>query len=879
MFLWLIPVNNQIQKFAPCTSNQPPTLSNGYVTPASADTATTFNYYVTYKDPEGDAPTTKSVYIDGSTHTMTKLTGDYTSGANFTYSTTLSEEDHNYYFYFDDGHAHTKRLPASGTFLGPIVGTTAPDIAVSPTSHDFGSVNVGFTSSPKAFTVSNTGGVLSIGSITLTGTDAAEFSIQNDECSGRTSAPPATCTVDVVFSPTSEGAKSANLSIPSNDLDTPLNVPLAGTAVGVNKPDLTPFEITWTPSSPGTSDNITVTLQVKNQGDTDAVAKFYTKLYVDDVEKGSWYTDSLTAGESAHASEDIGTLSAGDHKVKVVIDPTGIIDESDESNNIYSKTLTVFTGANIFDTGKPAKSYPSMMGTHEGTIIPSSDITISKLYTYPCTGTGGHTESIKLYENGTLKTSGAWNGYQSDWHNITLAPPVILRAGHTYDYTIVTGSYPQIIHAKSKDVTGGTITCDEFVDTNGKIYTDWIPAIKLLGRDAPTDYATSNWLHFGYDNSYTGYNPVESTISITNVAQLERKWGVGCDDPAYSTITSSPAIYNGTLYTRFKISPSYSKLHAYDARTGQMLWQFSKNNTGRTPQPVVSEDGIIFDMEGSYPTNLYAIDADTGTELWEAPIAFDIGFTETALVTVDEENNVVYLVDFGLRGEGKLFALDKQTGEIVWFKNKATDGVSFVGDYVLLNEGKMFAMVYTTNMDHMLRIDASSHDIEIIFDRPEPESYYDIKHYALCTDKLVVVFDNQYEPVKLLVAYDPDSPTIVWQKEYLEITGNIACNTTKNVIYVPTDPYLYALDVTTGEEVWKYMGYGEIYNPSVANGIVYFLSDTNMYAINEDTGERLFSYPLGKKAHKGAQVAICEGMLFFSGNCGTCDLYALGLPG
>jgi outer membrane protein assembly factor BamB len=651
------------------------------------------------------------------------------------------------------------------------------------------------------------------------------------------------------------------------------------------KPDLTPFEITWTPSSPSTSDNITVTLQVKNQGDTDAVAKFYTKLYVDDVEKGSWYTDSLTAGESAHASEDIGTLSAGDHKVKVVIDPTGIIDESDESNNIYSKTLTVFTGANIFDTGKPAKSYPSMMGTHEGTIIPSSDITISKLYTYPCTGTGGHTESIKLYENGTLKTSGAWNGYQSDWHNITLAPPVILRAGHTYDYTIVTGSYPQIIHAKSKDVTGGTITCDEFVDTNGKIYTDWIPAIKLLGRDAPTDYATSNWLHFGYDNSYTGYNPVESTISITNVAQLERKWGVGCDDPAYSTITSSPAIYNGTLYTRFKISPSYSKLHAYDARTGQMLWQFSKNNTGRTPQPVVSEDGIIFDMEGSYPTNLYAIDADTGTELWEAPIAFALSFTETALVTVDEENNVVYLVDFGLRGEGKLFALDKQTGEIVWFKNKATDDVSFEGDYVLLNEGKIFAVAeapkqqYTTNMDHMLCIDASSHDIEIIFDRPEPEGYYDIEHYALCNDKLVVGFDYQYEPVKLLVAYDPDSPTIVWQKEYLEITGKIACNTTKNVIYVPTDPYLYALDVTTGEEVWKYMGYGEIYNPSVANGIVYFLSDTNMYAINEDTGERLFSYPLGKKAHEGAQVAICEGMLYFSGNRGTCDLYALGLPG
>ncbi|RZB32936.1 MAG: hypothetical protein AEth_00282 [Candidatus Argoarchaeum ethanivorans] len=29
----------------------------------------------------------------------------------------------------------------------------------------------------------------------------------------------------------------------------------------------------------------------------------------------------------------------------------------------------------------------------------------------------------------------------------------------------------------------------------------------------------ANWMHFGYDNSYTAYNPVESTIDITNVAK------------------------------------------------------------------------------------------------------------------------------------------------------------------------------------------------------------------------------------------------------------------------------------------------------------------------------------------------------------------------
>ena len=139
----------------------------------------------------------------------------------------------------------------------------------------------------------------------------------------------------------------------------------------------------------------------------------------------------------------------------------------------------------IFDTEPSKNPYPSIMGTHKGTITPSCDINVSKLYTYPCAGTGGHTESIKLYENDILIASGTWNGYQNDYHNITInnnvsgAHYVMLYKGHKYNYTIVTGSYPQIIHEPSKEVTGGTITCTSFVDANGKIYTDWIPAIRL----------------------------------------------------------------------------------------------------------------------------------------------------------------------------------------------------------------------------------------------------------------------------------------------------------------------------------------------------------------------------------------------------------------
>ena len=131
----------------------------------------------------------------------------------------------------------------------------------------------------------------------------------------------------------------------------------------------------------------------------------------------------------------------------------------------------------LFDTGEG--TYPSISGTFTGTITPSRNLTVSTLYTYDCEGTGGHTKSIELYENITLLASGVWSGYHGDWHNITLVPGVTLLKDNEYRYVITTGSYPQIIPAESKAVTGGVITCEEFVDVNGVVHEDWIPAIKL----------------------------------------------------------------------------------------------------------------------------------------------------------------------------------------------------------------------------------------------------------------------------------------------------------------------------------------------------------------------------------------------------------------
>ena len=131
-----------------------------------------------------------------------------------------------------------------------------------------------------------------------------------------------------------------------------------------------------------------------------------------------------------------------------------------------------------FDTGASANPYPSIMGSYTGTITPNKNIEVQKLYTYPCIGTGGHTEYVRLW-NSTLNVTATWKGYQSDWHNITFNESFTLVKGETYSYTIRTGSYPQIIHNQTFTNEYGAINCTKFTDKNRNIYKGRIPAIKL----------------------------------------------------------------------------------------------------------------------------------------------------------------------------------------------------------------------------------------------------------------------------------------------------------------------------------------------------------------------------------------------------------------
>lgn len=124
----------------------------------------------------------------------------------------------------------TVTAPDNTLGINAVLGT-GPDIFVFPVKKNFGDVVVSKSSS-RNFSIFNDGSeALVLGTISLTGEHAAEFSIQQDQCSGRTLLPRQSCVFGMLFAPVSVGLKNADITIPSNDPDTAaLNIHLSGTA-------------------------------------------------------------------------------------------------------------------------------------------------------------------------------------------------------------------------------------------------------------------------------------------------------------------------------------------------------------------------------------------------------------------------------------------------------------------------------------------------------------------------------------------------------------------------------------------------------------------------------------------------------------------------
>jgi len=135
----------------------------------------------------------------------------------------------------DNATGSPQSLSLSGT-------GTAAAASLSPTSLSFGSQPIAITSSAQTVTLTNGGTTaLSISSLTITGTNAADFAEVADTC-GSSVAAGANCTIGVAFTPSISSPETASITVADNVTGSPQTVGLSGSGMhNVN--------LSWTPSS------------------------------------------------------------------------------------------------------------------------------------------------------------------------------------------------------------------------------------------------------------------------------------------------------------------------------------------------------------------------------------------------------------------------------------------------------------------------------------------------------------------------------------------------------------------------------------------------------------------------------------------------------
>ena len=176
----------------------------------------------------------------------------------------------------------------------------------------------------------------------------------------------------------------------------------------VSKPNLTPYQPagwsdkivvskvtgTTTDSTPlYITDTLYVDWAVINNGTAATAATFFTTLYVDGVQTETWATPPpLNVNSYADVRDySIGSLSAGTHYIKIVTDTTNAIDESNEADNEYTKTITVSS------SGTPPGSFTL-------TLTPECSGTTSQIRLNWTPSSGVSTYDV--YRNGSLFYSG-----------------------------------------------------------------------------------------------------------------------------------------------------------------------------------------------------------------------------------------------------------------------------------------------------------------------------------------------------------------------------------------------------------------------------------------------------------------------------------------
>ena len=329
-------------------------------------------------------------------------------------------------------------------------------------------------------------------------------------------------------------------------------------------------------------------------------------------------------------------------------------------------------------------------------------------------------------------------------------------------------------------------------------------------------------------------------------------------------VRSTPAVTANMIY--FGSGDNY--FYALNASSGKEIWKF-KTGAAVYSSPSIFNNVVYFTSRDRY---LYALHAITGKVLWKFEMGKDLGmenYWDNYISSPIINGTTLYVGS----GDGNLYAINVNSGKQIW---KYNSGARIRTTPAVFESH----VVFGNNAGIMMDVNSNSGALQWKFSTDGASNTFESKHndrtsiYCSASISNGIIVTGGRDGI--IYAIDLKTGKEKWRYDH---KGPWILSTAikDGVVFVGcgSDLLLQALDLNTGVEKWRLKCASAIFSSITVAGDMIYFNDVNfsgnLYAVNIYTGLDKWVFPIGCRSF--STPVIANGKIY----CGAEDgmLYAL----